>query len=222
MSLPARFAFCLSMAVPVMAPAHPHVFIDATLGLDYDASGTLTQVAVEWAYDEFYSLLIIEELGLDPDGDGRLTPDELTALQGFDADWEAGFDGRLYLRSHDRPIALDPPREFAAQYQGGRLISGHVRPVAGALSDDQPLVIQVYDPEYYVQFSLPEPPTIAGAECAVDLRIGDPYAAADAYAQAVKAALDEGDNSSVDQELLIVDIGAVGADEARVTCASAQ
>ncbi|WP_410217891.1 DUF1007 family protein [Paracoccus sp. (in: a-proteobacteria)] len=207
----------LLSVLPMAAVAHPHVFIDAGLVLDYDNGGALTQVTVEWAYDDFYSLLIIEDLALDPDGDGILTPDEQEALQGFDADWEEGFDGRLYLGVEERPIALGPPREFEARYEEGRLISRHVRTLAQPLDGAQPLLIQVYDPEYYVQFSVPQPPRINGADCQVRQRPGDPYAAADAYASAVADALAEEDGS-LSEEMLIVDIGPTGADEMRIQC----
>ena len=71
--------------------------------------------------------------------------------------------------------------ELAVTYLNEKALP-HVRPLAEPLDGDRPLTIQVYDPEYYVQFSIPEPPAIARDDCAVDLRMGDPYAAADAYA----------------------------------------
>ena len=69
----------LMILPPAGALAHPHLFIDAGLELVYDDQGALSQVAVEWRYDAFYSLLIVEDLGLDPDGDGILTPQEEAA-----------------------------------------------------------------------------------------------------------------------------------------------
>ncbi|TGN36494.1 DUF1007 family protein [Paracoccus liaowanqingii] len=219
--LPAKIlTAALLSALPGAALAHPHVFIDAGLALDYDPAGALTQVTVEWAYDDFYSLLIIEDLGLDPDGDGILTPDEQAALQGFDADWEEGFDGRLYLDVDGAPVALQAPRHLTTRYEDGRLISAHVRPLAQPLDGAQPLRLRVYDPEYYVQFAIPAPPVIRGADCAVDQRVGDPFAAADAYARAVAEGLEDTDGAMT-AEMLIVDIGAAGADEIRLSCGTA-
>lgn len=210
-------AFALSVA-PLAAAAHPHVFIDAALTLDYGAEGDLSQVAVEWTYDEFYSLLIIEDLSLDPDGDGVLTAAEEAALQGFDADWEPGFQGSLYLQVDGRPVALEGPKEFSASYVEGRLVSRHVRPLAKPLDAALPLLLQVYDPEYYVQFGIPDLPQVQGrAGCDMTARIGDPYAAADAYARAVADALAE-DDAAASAEVLSVDIGDAGADAIRVTC----
>ncbi|MBU2958673.1 DUF1007 family protein [Paracoccus sp. 1_MG-2023] len=203
------------MALPQVASAHPHVFIDASLAFRFE-DGRLTDITVEWSYDELYSLLIIEDMGLDPDGDGVLTKAENAAIQGFDGDWEEGFDGRLYLSDGDRRIALDDPRDFTAEYRDGRLISHHVRKVSGDADAAGDLRAQVYDPEYYVQFALMENPAIEGAECSTRLLTGDPYAAADAYARAVAEALEEDDDTAT--EMLSVDIGATGADELRLDC----
>nr|WP_318272584.1 DUF1007 family protein [Paracoccus saliphilus] len=213
--------FLTVMLMPAAAAAHPHVFIDAALQLDYDRDGRLNQVAVEWAYDDFYSLLIIEDMGLDPDGDGVLTAEEEASLQGFDADWAPGSQGGLYLGVEGRRIPLQAPRDFSARYQDGRLISRHVRPLDQPLDSAAPLLIQVYDPEYYVQFSLPDPPvTNGGRNCQIRQRPGDPYAAADAYAQAVAAALED-DDTGMTEEMLMVDIGGAGADEVRIQCGTA-
>ena len=211
-------AALLALLLPAAAAAHPHVFIDAALTLRYDAQGRLAAIEERWTYDALYSLLIIEDLGLDPDGDGILTPEEEAALQGFDAAWEPGFDGRLYLGVEGRRIALRDGRDFTARYEDGQLVSRHWRDLETPLDGAQPLLVQVYDPEYYVQFSIPEPPAITGAECRADLRMGDPFAAADAYAAAVAEALGEGAENSPEQEMLVVDIGSVGADEVRVHC----
>ncbi|RJK99224.1 DUF1007 family protein [Paracoccus aestuarii] len=221
MTLRPTLAAVTMAALPSGALAHPHVFIDAALSLVYDDQGRLSEVAVEWEYDDFYSFLIIEDMGLDPDGDGVLTPEEQAAIQDFDADWEEGFDGRLYLGVEGRRVALQAPRDFGADYRDGRLVSRHVRPLAAPLDGALPLLVQVYDPEFYVQFAIPDTPVIQGADCAADLRPGDPFASADAYARAVADALDSGIATEAEQEMLVVDIGSIGADAVHVQCEGA-
>lgn len=210
--------------MPSAAAAHPHVFIDAGLALNYDAQGQLASVEVEWAYDAFYSMLILEDKGITPGRDG-LSPEQLSALHGFDSDWEPGFEGSLYLAVEGRRVALAPPQDFTAALEGGRLVSRHVRPLAQPLPGEAPLLVEVYDPEFYVDFSMPAAPAIRGRDdCQADFRPGDSYAAADAYAAALRDALrrelgalaDEGN-----EEMVQVDIGSVGADEVRVSCAGA-
>lgn len=210
-------------ALPFAAAAHPHVYIDAALDLIYDEQGRLTGVKVGWSYDELYSLLIVEDLALDPDGDSVLTPDERATLQGFDADWEPGFDGRLYLHVGGQPVALAPPQDFDADYRDGRVISHHLRPLAQPLPGDASLQVQVYDPEFYVDFSMPDAPAITGRDdCRATLVAGDADAAPDAYRRAVEVALETADDPSITDEVLVVDIGAAGADTVHVQCGAAE
>lgn len=216
-------ALALSL-LPAAAGAHPHVFIDAGLVLNYDQRGRLASVEVEWAYDAFYSMLILEDHGIMP-GRGGLAPDEAAALNGFDSDWEPGFEGSLYLGVEGRRVALAPPHSFTAELRDGRLVSRHVRPLAEPLPGDLPLLVEVYDPEFYVDFSVPAAPAIRGrADCRADFRPGDSYAAADAYAAALRDALRRELGAMADagaEEMVRVDIGSVGADEVRVSCAGA-
>lgn len=208
---------------PLTANAHPHVYIDAGLQLVYDGQGQLTGVKVEWAYDELYSLLIVEDLGLDQDGDGVLPPDERAALQGFDTDWEPGFDGRLYLLVDGQRLELLPPKDFDADYRDGRVLSRHIRPLAQPLAGDKPLTLQVYDPEFYVDFTIPDTPQMTGRDdCAADLVHGDPSAAPDAYRRAIDAALADADDPTLNEEIVVVDIGAVGTDQVHVRCGAAE
>lgn len=214
---------CLALLLsllPLSAVAHPHVYIDASVGLIYDGDGRLSAVEVEWTYDELYSLLIVEDLGLDPDGDGILSATESAALQGFDADWEPGFDGRLYMAGDGRRIALGPPQDFVAEYRDGRVLSRHRRPLTASLAGDAPLSLQIYDPEFYVDFTLTDDTRFAGRDdCRTALDAGDPAAAPEAYRSAVEAALSDA-GSDIEAELVVVDIGAAGAETLRVDCLS--
>nr|WP_147391908.1 DUF1007 family protein [Paracoccus onubensis] len=214
---PVLVATCLTF-VPESLMAHPHIYIEASLDLIYNEKGELTSFGVEWAYDELYSLLIIEDFSFDQDGDGVLTPEENEMIQGFDADWEPDFDGRLYPSVDGQPVAMEPVRDFTAEYRDGRLVSYHLHPLSTPLPADKSLTIQVYDPEFYVHFTLPEPPEAKGRDdCEITLIPGDPNAAPAAYRQAVEALL--GSNASNDDaDLVTVDIGAAGADEARIRC----
>jgi len=142
------FGLCIA---PVAALAHPHVFIDTTLRAAVDADGTFTGLEVEWAYDDFYSLLIFADMGLDTDGDGQLSPEEVQQLEGFDLQWIEGFEGDSYAIQDGQPVALGTPEFRAARVEGGRIITTHFRaaqaPAAG-------LQIKAYDPTLYTAYAL--------------------------------------------------------------------
>ena len=61
---------CLMLALVLCLPlgnarAHPHVFVDVGLRFEADGRGNLTGVEVTWRYDDFFSLLILSDMGLD-------------------------------------------------------------------------------------------------------------------------------------------------------------
>ena len=87
-------ATALLCATP-LAHAHPHVFVDTRMAVTV-ADGKAVRIDVTWTWDDFFSLLIFEDMGLDPDGDAILTEAELDVLRGFDFEvWPEGFEGDL-------------------------------------------------------------------------------------------------------------------------------
>ena len=145
------------MALSVPVQAHPHVFIDAGLHFLFDDKGQLAAVRVVWVYDAFYSLLLIEEKGLDPDGDGVLTEAELLTLSGFDLVWEPDFPGDMELRSAGGDIVeLGRPMSGTAAYENGRIITTHIRPLIHRERPDHSdgISAKVFDPTYFVAYDL--------------------------------------------------------------------
>ena len=66
-----------ALVVPLPAHAHPHIFIDAAIEVVFAPDGRAEGVRLRWSYDDFFSLTLVAERGLDPDFDGVLTPEEL-------------------------------------------------------------------------------------------------------------------------------------------------
>ncbi|WP_299729984.1 DUF1007 family protein [uncultured Tateyamaria sp.] len=143
-------ALCLFF-VPTLGQAHPHVFIDASLRAVVDADGMFKGLEVQWAYDDFYSLLIFADLELDSDGDGRLRPDEVKRLEGFDLQWVDGYEGDSYASLNGRPVALGAPQSRGTRVEGGRIITTHFRPANAPAAG---LQIKAYDPTFYTAYEL--------------------------------------------------------------------
>ncbi len=197
------------------ALAHPHVFIDTGVEMIFDGQGRVAALRISWTYDEFYSLVLVQDRGLDADGDGEATPAENAALGGFDMDWDPGFAGDTYALAGDRPLALGPPAEWTAAYSAGRLTSTHLRrletpfdPTAG------PLVIQTYDPGFYTAYTIASDPVLTGGQgCTATVFVPD-LTEADKQLQAALAEY----GADVDLEMEFPAIGAAYAEEVRVTC----
>ncbi|MEO0378877.1 MAG: DUF1007 family protein [Pseudomonadota bacterium] len=138
-------------AVPVIGQAHPHVFIDTTLRAVVDDNGTFKGLEVQWAYDDFYSLLIFADMGLDVDGDGQLSDDEIQRLDGFDLQWVEGYEGDSYARQGETSIILGPPEGRGTRVEAGRIISTHFRAADGPAAG---LEVKVFDPTFYTAYAL--------------------------------------------------------------------
>jgi len=192
------------------AGAHPHVFMETALEVIRDEAGRAAALRVTWTYDPFFSLVLITERGLDPDADGVLTAAETAALQGFDMAWEPEFPGDTYAFAGERAVELSGPRDGVARYEGGQIISTHIRdlttPVAGLL------VVKNYDPTYYTEYTIQ---SVKAEGCATQIIAPDLTEAE----RALQAALAE-IPADVDVEMGFPEVGAVFAQEVQVTCAA--
>jgi polyphosphate kinase len=214
MRLPA--AFCLSLFAAPLG-AHPHIFINAGLVTVVDAENRLTHVQVTWEYDELYSLLITEDLEIDSDYDGILTAQDMAKLTGFDMQWIEGFNGDLEGMLAGAPLTLSQPLSPTAVFAEGKIITTHLRAVAGAPLLDGPLVWRPYDLTYYTAYDVTLPVTVQGREaCDISLAAPDIEGAL-ALLQAEVAALPE------DYDMDAVGLGDIGskfATDVTITCAA--
>jgi len=206
------FVLALFQGLTACAPAalaHPHVFVDVTLRFLPDEDGRLTGVEIIWRYDDFFSLLLLEDMGLDPDGDMELSGEERAALKGFDlVDWPEGFEGALFLETGGAAVALDPPEALDADIEDGRIVTRHLR----RFTPFRPasLTVRPYDPSYYAALTLLR---VGGLPDGCKTRIEE--ADKDA-ADAIVAGLGGGTNETLFEE---VEVGIHYADTLEITCA---
>ncbi len=147
--------------IPPPATAHPHIFVGAEVTVDF--RGDTPVVWLNWVYDDYFSLLITADLGLDLDGDMKLTPAEMTTLTESVTEWPADFNGDLEVKQGDTQLQLLPKQQHGMTFEDGIVRETHARPVA--LADPaMPLTIRVYDPFYYVAYALSGPVQIIGRD----------------------------------------------------------
>jgi len=196
------------ISIAPMAQAHPHVFVDVALRVLSDDKGRLTGVEVTWTYDDFFSLLVLEDRGLDPDGDMKLTEKERGALMGFDLEhWEPGFEGAMFIYDMGGKIELGAAEATYAGMDGGRIVTRHIRPIDPMPFSD--LTLRPYDPSYYAALDLVEVTGLPSG-CKSDI-IQPDTKAADAKVEALGGA---GMEAIFDE----VQVGIYYADELRVSC----
>ena len=206
----------LIMGAALPAAAHPHMFVDAGVEVIFDSQGRAEALRITWTYDDLTSLGIVSDRGMDPDFDGILTPEELAAISGFDMAWDAGFEGDTYALQAAAPLVLSGPSEWTASYADAKLSSTHLRRFAApVVIAAEPLVVQSYDPSYYVAYTIISDTVLtAGPGCAAQT-FAPNRAAADDILQASIAEMAGGGDAEGDFPA----VGAAYADEVRVTCA---
>ncbi|ETX30168.1 DUF1007 family protein [Roseivivax isoporae] len=201
---PALFALALW---PAAVGAHPHVFVDSELTVEVDAQGRITGTRMTWSYDEFFSLLILEDMGLDTDADGVLTEAEKDALMGFDfVTWPEGFEGDLYLDAEGGKVALGHPVSTSIDLVDGRIVSSHTRTVPEVPAEGA--VFRQYDPTYYVAYTVKSVSVTGG--CSASREAPDPDAGEEALAQALE--------SYTEDQFQVLELGIHYADAITLSC----
>lgn len=147
--------------IPGLTLAHPHLFVGAEVTVVYDGE-TPTAVRVDWVYDDYFSLLLTADLGIDLDGDLVLTAQETDALAQAVTDWPKNFAGDLEVKQGDTVVTLGPRAEHKMTYSEGLVAETHTRPLVNA--GGGPLTVRVYDPFYYTAYELVGPVQIEGRD----------------------------------------------------------
>lgn len=172
---------CLSIALltglaATAVRAHPHIFIELGLFVEVNEAGEAVAVEVSWTYDELYSLLIFEEFKVDGDFDGRLRPDEVQLLHGFDLNWIEGYEGDLYVTQAGAKVPLGQPEPVETRVENAKIVTVHRRALAVPADG---LVLQAYDPSFYSAYELTKGANASGS-CAAFIDPADIEAATSA------------------------------------------
>jgi ABC-type uncharacterized transport system substrate-binding protein len=176
----AAFAL-LAFLAPAPAFAHPHVFVDARVETLFDDQGRIVALRHVWRFDDAFSAFATQ--GLDTDGDGILTVEELKPLAKVNVDSLKDFDYFTFFRVAGKRIGFKIPTEYWLQMNDGYLTLFYrldlMQPVKPG---PQGVTVDVYDPSYFVDYQMveqdPDPLVSAPAGCKAELkRKGDPDAA---------------------------------------------
>ena len=209
-------ALCLSLLAAPLG-AHPHIFVNTGLVFVVDAQKRVTHVQVTWEYDELYSLLVTEDMGVDSDYDGVLTQADLDTLTGFDMNWIQGFNGDLVASVRGTELGLSGPRAPTADLRDGRITTTHLRALTTPSSATEGIVFQPFDRSYYTAYEVGLDVRVQGPDSCRAVIDAPDIAGALAMTQAEIAALPE----DYDMEAAgFGDIGERFATKVTVSCAA--
>lgn len=160
---------------PSFSAAHPHLFVQTELTVLYE-NNVPVAVQVDWIYDDFFSLLLTADLGIDLDGDLVLTAEEEAMLDAAVTEWPPGFKGDLEVRQNGQVVPLGAKVAHSMSFESGIVRESHVR-VLPPLTNPN-LAIQAFDPFYYIAYDIVQPVVVSGrADCAVSVTPADMDAA---------------------------------------------
>lgn len=163
-----RTALCAVAAVAstlgaAPAAAHPHLWIDVSATVVFDAKRQVTAIETRWEFDELYSVFATD--GMDTDGDGRFSPQELAGLAAENIKQLKDWHYFAVVESGGKRAGLAPVTEYVMNWGNGRLsldmtlrLTKPLDPVA------KPVRFAFFDPTYYIDlvFARNEPLRLAG------------------------------------------------------------
>ncbi len=150
-TLKAFILMLMLAAFPVIATAHPHVFIDTFLTLEVDDSG-LTGIRQHWEFDEMFTRAILGDLGLELDDSAPGWSE--TLRKGAFANLQHS-NYFTIVQSDGWEVAPMPPEEFKASLnEKNHLVYDFLLPVA--IPAPAAFRVAVFDKEYYADILLVE------------------------------------------------------------------
>jgi ABC-type uncharacterized transport system substrate-binding protein len=140
------------------AAAHPHVFPTVTITVLFDDAGRFSGVHEKWSFDYDYSGVV--KASSDSDGDGSVTPEELTKAMGQDGvlSWLPAANYFTRLTFAGRPVANAMPQDVEAKLFAGKLFIEFTLPLSEPQVATLGAGVDVFDPEFYydIEFDYPD------------------------------------------------------------------
>jgi ABC-type uncharacterized transport system substrate-binding protein len=142
-------AFLAAWASPALA--HPHVWVTAKAELVYDGSGNVTGIRHAWTFDKAYSAYVTQ--GLDKDGDGKFTPEELADLAKENTESLVEFEYFTVLKANGRKQDFAAPRDYRMAFADEAVTLTYFLPLRNPAAT-RTASVEIYDPTFFVGFAL--------------------------------------------------------------------
>jgi ABC-type uncharacterized transport system substrate-binding protein len=159
--LPLAFLLAALGGEPRAARAHPHVWIDADVTVEFKEK-MIAALKMTWVFDEIFTATTIEDF--DTKGTGHLDAAELKALVAQSSKSLKNYSFFTYLDLAGKRQRVGAVDGFTAEINGKRLIYRFVVPVSPPVDPRRAMFgFLLYDETYYVDVGMAEGHKVAYA-----------------------------------------------------------
>ena len=159
------------VAVAGSAAAHPHVFVTMVSELVYAPDGSVKAVKHAWTFDDMFSVFATQ--GIESKTKGEFTREELLPLAKTNVESLKDFDYFTAAKANGQTAEFsEPEADYYVEFKDSLLTLHFTLPLKAPVKAKD-LVVEIYDPSYFVDFSFADkdPVKTAGApaQCKVSL-----------------------------------------------------
>jgi ABC-type uncharacterized transport system substrate-binding protein len=173
-----RAVYVLAIAAAVVlqaaaATAHPHVWVKFSAEIVYDADGSVGRIRHAWTFDEMFSTYALQ--GIQAKTKGAYTREELAPLAQTNLKSLKEADYFTFAATDGKEQKLAEPIDYYFEYKDEALVLHLTLPFEAPLKSGQ-LTLQIFDPDYFIEFSLQEkePIRLVGAPVSCAMSIHSP------------------------------------------------
>src|SRR6267378_6137762 len=154
--------FCLMLLACLFvageAVAHPHVWVSMKSELVYAPDGSVTGVRHAWTFDDMFSTFATQ--GLETKQKGVFTREDLKPLAEVNVTSLKEFGFFTYAKANGNKVAFTDPVDYWLDYADSVLTLHFTLPFKKPVKAQQ-LDIEMFDPDYFVDFVFDEKDPVA-------------------------------------------------------------
>jgi ABC-type uncharacterized transport system substrate-binding protein len=176
-------ALLASALVAPSASAHPHVWVTMKTELVYAPDGAVTAVRHVWTFDDMYSVFATQ--GIKGKVKGEFTREELKPLAELNVTSLKDFGFFTFAKANGKKTPLAEPIDYYLDWDSkSTVLTLHFTLPFKAPVQAKELSVDIFDPEFFVDFSFAEKDPVALVDaptrCKLDVQRPKELTAADA------------------------------------------
>lgn len=131
------------------ARAHPHVWIEMQSDVVFTDDGLIKGIDLEWTFDDAYTQMALD--GLDVDGDGLYSQDELAPLTKENIESLKDYEYFTVMRANGEQQKIGAVTDFGQIWSNNKLTLHLQVPLEKPIDPKtQEFTFKVYDPEFFI------------------------------------------------------------------------